>query len=295
MEELVDKYLAYLKGSQGRSANTLMSYRRDLDQAAAFLQAQGVGKWSAVDQYQLLALIAEQKKRGRSPATINRQLSALRQFYRYLVRHQQLRFNPMELVDNQQLTEKLPPEILTEPEIKQLLAAPDQAHALGKRDRALLAVLATTGMRVSELVDLLVTALHLDIKMIRLGSGGRRERLVPISDQAVQELKQYLAAVRPLLVAEGEQAVFVNAHGHQLTRQGVWKNLRTLVRQAGIEKAVTPRTLRYSFAVHLLRSGADGRLIQEMLGYSELRAIKPYLKMTVQELSADYRQHQPKI
>ncbi|EEW53348.1 tyrosine-type recombinase/integrase [Limosilactobacillus antri] len=295
MDELVDKYLAYLKSNHGRSANTLLSYRRDLDQAVAFFRQRGVSDWTAVDQYQLLALVAEQKKRGRSPATINRQLSALRQFYRYLVRHQQLRFNPTELIDNQEQTDDTPPVILTAAEIKQLLAAPNPDHPLGKRDRAMLAVLATTGMRVSELVALLLTDLHLDIKMLRLGSGSRRERLVPVSDQAVQELEHYLAAVRPQLAAMGEQAVFVNAHGHQLTRQGIWKKLRELVRRAGIEKTVTPRTLRYSFAVQLLQSGADGRLIQEMLGYSELRAIKPYLKMTVQELSADYRQHQPKI
>lgn len=295
MEEFVANYLAYLKNSHGRSANTLISYRRDLEQAVTFFQQRGITSWSAVDQYQLMALVAEQKRRGRSPATINRQLSALRQFYRYLVRHQQLRFNPTELVDNEQLAQDTPPVILTAEEIHRLLRTPDQGKALGQRDRALLAVLAATGMRVSELIELLLTDLHLDIQMIRLGSGSRRERLVPISDRAVQELQHYLAHVRPQLAAPGEQAVFVNVHGHQLTRQGVWKNLKGLVKQAQIEKKVTPRTLRYSFAVQLLQSGADGRLIQEMLGYSELRAIKPYLKMSVQELSADYRQHQPKI
>lgn len=292
MDELISSYLAYLKDEQGRSANTIASYRQDLTQAADFFASQGVASWPAVDQYLILNLVARLKDQQRSTATINRRLSALRQFYRYLIRHHHLQFNPMDLVDNEQVVANNQPVILGEDEIERLLALPARGQ-LAKRDRALIALMAATGMRVSEIVKLQLTDLHLDVKMIRLGNATKRERLVPVSDTSVAALQNYLTDVRPQLANDDEQAVFVNAHGKQLTRQGIWKNLRERVSAAGIDKRVTPQTLRYSFAVHLLNNGADTRLVQEMLGYSEMRVLKPYLKMTVQELSADYERHQP--
>lgn len=292
MDKLVNSYLTYLRDEQGRSANTIASYQRDLTQAVDFFTTQGVASWSAVDQYVILALVASLKDKQRSAATINRLLSVLRQFYRYLVRHHQLQFNPMELIDNEQVTTSKQPVILSEAEVDRLLGLPAN-DPLAKRDHALVALMAATGMRVSEIVDLQLADLHLDVHMIRLGTATKRERLVPVSDGAVQALSNYLADTRPGLVNADEQAVFVNAHGRHLTRQGIWKNLKELVVAAGISKSVTPQTLRYSFAVHLLRNGADTRLLQEMFGYSEMRALKPYLKMTAQELSADYERHQP--
>lgn len=292
MDKLVNSYLTYLRDEQGRSANTIASYQRDLTQAVDFFTTQGVASWSTVDQYVILALVASLKDKQRSAATINRLLSVLRQFYRYLVRHRQLQFNPMELIDNEQVTTSKQPVILSEAEVDRLLGLPAN-DPLAKRDHALVALMAVTGMRVSEIVDLQLADLHLDVHMIRLGTATKRERLVPVSDGAVQALSNYLADTRPSLVNADEQAVFVNVHGRHLTRQGIWKNLKELVVAAGISKSVTPQTLRYSFAVHLLRNGADTRLLQEMFGYSEMRALKPYLKMTAQELSADYERHQP--
>ncbi|MGM9891303.1 tyrosine-type recombinase/integrase [Limosilactobacillus sp.] len=293
METAVTDYLAYLARDQGRSANTVASYRRDLKRARAFFKQQGVDDWEAVDQYMVLNLVASQRQAGRSTATINRLLSVLRQFYHYLIRHHQVQVNPMELVDNEQPSARKQPVILTEEEVHRLLTTPAAGDRLANRDYALMSLMAATGMRVSEVVNLQLADLHLDIKMVRLGNGSKRERLVPVSTAAVAALNHYLTAVRPQLAANGEQAVFVNAHGHSLSRQGIWKNLKGRVTAAGITKAVTPQTLRYSFAVHLLRNGADSRLLQEMLGYSEMRMLQPYLKMSVKELSLNYQQHQP--
>lgn len=293
MDELVTNYLTDLKVVRGRSNNTVDSYRRDLHRAVEFFNQQGISTWAQVDQYAIFNLVAEQKKQGRSTATINRLLSTLRQFFRYLVRQRHIDFNPMELVDNEQVTATKQPVILNETEVSRLLKAPLATNPLDRRDNAMLGLMAATGMRVSEVVALRLSDLHLDIKMVRLGHGSKRERLVPVSAAVVGVLNDYLANTRPQLASECEPAVFVNAHGHHLTRQGIWKNLKARVQKVGITKDVTPQTLRYSFAVHLLRNGGDSRLVQEMLGYSEMRVLKPYLKMTAQELSANYEQHQP--
>lgn len=293
MDELVTRYLNDLKTSRGRAANTIASYRRDLNQAVDFFNQQGISSWPQVDQYAIFDLVAAQKEQGRSTATINRRLSTLRQFFRYLVRQREIKFNPMEMVDNEQAVTAKQPVILSEDEVRQLLKAPAVEDQLGQRDYALLGLMAATGMRVSEVVALSLTDLHLDIKMVRLGRGSKRERLVPVSATVAASLNGYLKHIRPQLASNGENAVFVNAHGHRLTRQGIWKNLKSRVQEAGIDKDVTPQTLRYSFAVHLLRNGADSRLVQGMLGNSEMRVLKPFLKMTAQELSANYEQYQP--
>lgn len=295
MDRMVANYVAYLRQDQGLAENTVASYQRDLNQAVEYFATQGIDEWAAVDQYTILNLVSKLKAAGRSAATINRQLSVLRQFYRYMIRHGHLRFNPMELVDNVQPTANPLPAILTSAELQKLLTSPDPTTRLGCRDRAMLATMAATGMRVSETVDLSMADLHLDVQMIRLGAGNQQERLIPLSKPAAAKLQTYLNTVRPDLVAAGEEAVFLNAHGHRLSRQGIWKNLKHLVKQAGIAKPVTPQTLRYSFAVQLLKSGADSRMVQAMLGYSELRALKPYLKMTPQELASNYHRHQPRL
>ena len=295
MDDVVATYIQYLKNA-GLAANTLESYQRDLKQAATFFERDHqITEWEKVDQYAIMDLITNLKDQGRSAATINRLLSALRRFYRYLIRHRGLRFNPLELVDNVQRATPQPPEILTEGETQRLLQAPVKTTALGCRDHAMLLVMAATGMRVSELVQLSLKGLHLDIQMVRSGAGSKQERLIPLSTAASGSLQEYLTRVREKLAGPDENAVFVNAHGHRLTRQGVWKNLKQLVKVAQIDKVVTPQTLRYSFAVRLLNNGADSRLIQAMLGYSEMRMLKPYLKMSPQELVNSYRQHQPRL
>lgn len=295
MNKTIATYIQYLK-SKGLAANTLESYQRDLKQAMAFFEKERqINEWEKVDQYAIMDLVNNLKGRDRSAATINRLLSALRRFYRYLICHRGLRFNPLELVDNIQPATPQAPEILTESETQRLLRAPDSTTLLGCRDHVMLLVMAATGMRVSELVQLSLKDLHLDIQMVRSGAGSKQERLIPLSTVASGSLQEYLTRVRKKLARPGEDAVFVNAHGHRLTRQGVWKNLKQLVKVAQIDKAVTPQTLRYSFAVRLLNNGADSRLIQAMLGYSEMRMLKPYLKMSPQEMVNSYRQHQPRL
>lgn len=295
MDEQVTAFLAFLEHDRHLSANTIMSYRRDLGQTVEYLNAQGVKNWQDVDQYLLVdALNAFRQQKANS--TINRVISSLRQFYKYMVRHHYLTVNPMDMIDHQYSFDQPPtPVILSEAEIEQLLAVPDTSTAIGLRDRALLEVLDATGMRVSEVIALSITALHLDVRLLRLTGKNAQERMIPLSKPAIEWLTKYLTQGRPQLVGERqEQAVFVNAHGRPLTRQGIWKKMKEWVQKAGISKEVTPQTMRYSFAVHLIENGADIQLIQEILGYNAMKALQPYLQVSPQQLTASYIKYHPR-
>lgn len=294
MDEIT-AFTTMLKNERGLAVNTRDNYRRDLVKAKDFFTQQGVTTWQAVDRYAVMDFLTAQQQAGKSVATINRLISSLRQFFHYLVRQQQLVANPMETIDHRPASAQLAsPVILTEEEVDRLLAVPDTTTPLGIRDRAILELLDATGMRVTELATLPLTALHLDIRFVQLQGNAQHERMVPLGRPTVQWLERYLKTVRPQLVDGDQTAVFLNAHGRPLTRQGIWKNFRKWVQQADITKQVTPQNFRYTLAVQMLSRGASGQVVQEMLGYTELRMLRPYLKVTPQELAATYEKYHPR-
>lgn len=294
MDEIT-AFTTMLKNERGLAVNTRDNYRRDLVKAKDFFTQQGVTTWQAVDRYAVMDFLTAQQQAGKSVATINRLISSLRQFFHYLVRQQQLVANPMETIDHRPASAQLAsPVILTEEEVDRLLAVPDTTTPLGIRDRAILELLDATGMRVTELATLPLTALHLDIRFVQLQGNAQHDRMVPLGRPTVQWLERYLKTVRPQLVDGDQTAVFLNAHGRPLTRQGIWKNFRKWVQQADITKQVTPQTFRYTLAVQMLSRGASGQVVQEMLGYTELRMLRPYLKVTPQELAATYEKYHPR-
>ncbi len=296
MNNEVAAFLAFLKDERQLSDNTLMSYQRDLEQTVTYLEDRGITDWQQVDHYLLIDLLNSLRKQGKANSTINRVISSLRQFYKYMIRHHNLTINPMEMIDHQYTFNQPPaPVILTEKEIEQLLAVPDISTPIGLRDRALLEIMDATGMRVSEVIALDLTALHLDVKLLQLTGKNERERMIPLSQPAVKWLTDYLDRGRPrLLRDEHETRVFLNAHGYPLTRQGIWKKMKEWVSEAKIKKEVTPQTMRYSFAVHLIENGADVQLIQEILGYNAMKALQPYLQVSPQQLSANYMKYHPR-
>ena len=296
MNNEVAAFLAFLKDERQLSDNTLMSYQRDLEQTVAYLEDRGIVDWQQVDHYLLIDLLNSLRQQGKANSTINRVISSLRQFYKYMIRHHNLTINPMEMIDHQYTFNQPPaPVILTEKEIEQLLAVPDVSTPIGLRDRALLEIMDATGMRVSEVIALDLTALHLDVKLLQLTGKNERERMIPLSQPAVKWLTDYLDRGRPrLLRDEHETRVFLNAHGYPLTRQGIWKKMKEWVSEAKIKKEVTPQTMRYSFAVHLIENGADVQLIQEILGYNAMKALQPYLQVSPQQLSANYMKYHPR-
>ncbi len=296
MNNEVAAFLAFLKDERQLSDNTLMSYQRDLEQTVTYLEDRGIADWQQVDHYLLIDLLNGLRQQGKANSTINRVISSLRQFYKYMIRHHNLTINPMEMIDHQYTFNQPPaPVILTEKEIEQLLAVPDVSTPIGLRDRALLEIMDATGMRVSEVIALDLTALHLDVKLLQLRGKNERERMIPLSQPAVKWLTDYLDRGRPrLLRDEHETRVFLNAHGYPLTRQGIWKKMKEWVSEAKINKEVTPQTMRYSFAVHLIENGADVQLIQEILGYNAMKALQPYLQVSPQQLSANYMKYHPR-
>ena len=296
MNNGVAAFLAFLKDERQLSDNTLMSYQRDLEQTVTYLEDRGIVDWQQVDHYLLIDLLNSLRQQGKANSTINRVISSLRQFYKYMIRHHNLTINPMEMIDHQYTFKQPPtPVILTEKEIEQLLAVPDVSTPIGLRDRALLEIMDATGMRVSEVIALDLTALHLDVRLLQLTGKNERERMIPLSQPAVKWLTDYLDRGRPrLLRDEHETRVFLNAHGYPLTRQGIWKKMKEWVSEAKIKKEVTPQTMRYSFAVHLIENGADVQLIQGILGYNAMKALQPYLQVSPQQLSANYMKYHPR-
>lgn len=296
MNNEVAAFLAFLKDERQLSDNTLMSYQRDLEQTVTYLEDRGIADWQQVDHYLLIDLLNSLRQQGKANSTINRVISSLRQFYKYMIRHRNLTMNPMEMIDHQYTFNQPPvPVILTEKEIEQLLAVPDVSTPIGLRDRTLLEIMDATGMRVSEVIALDLTALHLDVKLLQLTGKNERERMIPLSQPAVKWLTDYLGHGRPRLLRDDhETRVFLNAHGYPLTRQGIWKKMKEWVDEAKIKKEVTPQTMRYSFAVHLIENGADVQLIQEILGYNAMKALQPYLQVSPQQLSANYMKYHPR-
>lgn len=296
MDDNVAEFLAFLREDRHLSNNTIMSYQRDLGQTMTYLQNHGISQWQQVDQYMLIEVLNEFRQQNKANSTINRVISSLRQFYKYMIRHHYLTVNPMEMIDHQYTFDQpATPVILTEKEIEQLLQVPDVSTPLGIRDRALLEVMDATGMRVSEIIALNIVDLHLDVKLLQITGKNNQERIIPLSQPAVEWIEKYLKDSRPQLIKNRQETiVFVNAHGCPLTRQGIWKKMKEWVTEAKIKKEVTPQTMRYSFAVHLIENGADIQLIQEILGYNAMKAIQPYLKVSPQQLSANYMKYHPR-
>ncbi|EPH94612.1 MULTISPECIES: site-specific tyrosine recombinase XerD [unclassified Enterococcus] len=294
MNEQITEYLHYLNIERGLSANTRKSYERDLEQYLAFLKEQDITSWQQVDRYLVISYLEEMNKQKKAAATITRTISALRRFHQFLRQERVTDHDPMQHIDTPKKAQKLP-STLTLAEVEKIIEAPDTSKLLGIRDRAILEVMYATGMRVSELVGLKLGDLHLSLGLVQTIGKGDKERIIPLGDHAIRWLERYLDEVRPLLVKnDSETHLFVNNHGTGLSRQGIWKNLKQIVREAGVYKTVTPHTLRHSFATHLLENGADLRTVQELLGHADISTTQIYTHITKKRMTDVYKQHFPR-
>ncbi|WP_027107300.1 site-specific tyrosine recombinase XerD [Ligilactobacillus ceti] len=293
MEQILNDYLHYLKVERGLSANTVASYRNDLQTFALYLAEQNLS-YQSVTKDDVLAYLQKEMDTGKTNATIIHRITSLRKFYQYLVQDQIVTQNPMLLIDTPKKQQHLP-EVLTTKEVETLLNTPNTGQALGMRDRAILEVMYATGLRVSEIVNLKLNDLHLSLGIIQTIGKGQKERIIPIGDVAIHWLEQYLQLSRPkLLKNKRSPYLFLNFHGNQLTRQGIWKNLKKQVQQAGITKEVSPHTLRHSFATHILENGADLRIVQELLGHADISTTQIYTHLSKRRLAEIYNQAHPR-
>ncbi|KIS03027.1 site-specific tyrosine recombinase XerD [Paucilactobacillus wasatchensis] len=294
MNDEIEDYLHYLRVERGLVHNTTVSYRQDLVAFSQYLHGQQIASFTTVDRYTVLNYLATLQQAQMAKTSVVHVVSSLRQFFRYLANENKINADPMLQIDTPKSGHHLP-QVLTTTEVDSLLAAPDTTKKLGVRDRTILEVMYATGLRVSELVNLTLDELHLEMGLIQPLGKGDKERIIPIGEVAIDWLQRYLTTVRPaLLKDQASQSVFLNAHGRQLTRQGIWKNLKSLVRQANINKNVTPHTLRHSFATHILENGADLRVVQELLGHADISTTQIYTHISQKRLTEVYQKYHPR-
>ena len=292
MTDLVSAYEAYLKTEKNASANTVSSYLRDVHQYASAMAEHEVELSDATTK-DIADYVASLSRQGKSPATVTRSVASIKSFYQFLLLKGYVSQNPAKGISPAKVERKLP-QVLTGKEVELFLEQPECNDLKGYRDRAMLELLYATGIRVSELIDLDVDDLNLPGGVLKCYSKGK-ERVIPLYSAAVRALSEYVHNIRPQLVnTVDETALFVNMNGERMSRQGFWKLIKYYQEKAGIQKDITPHTLRHSFAAHLLENGADLRSIQEMLGHSDISSTQIYSKLLNQKIKDVYKKAHPR-
>lgn len=287
--------MEYLTVELGLSANTRQAYERDLRLFCKTLGFKNSDALVNVSREQITGYMTQLKEKGLAAATIARKLAAIKAFYRFMTAEGYMDTNPAEVVEAGTKGIKLP-RVLSEDEVVRLLNQPDITTSEGFRDRTMLEVLYATGMRVSELINITLERVDLNMKYIIAFGKGSKERIVPLGSVAAEFLQQYLEKVRPKLTHAGRNTniVFLAFGGHELTRQRFWQIIRAYGRKANINKALTPHILRHSFATHLLDNGADLRSVQELLGHSDISTTQIYTHLTNKRLRDIYAKAHPR-
>ena len=287
------KYGEFLTGEKHASANTVSSYLRDISQFSEWLAAENRRELRKVDSEDVQAYMAWMQGHGKSAASATRFLASVKSFYNYLISQGIVKQNPAKGVSAAK-SERKYPEVLTSREVELFLEQPQCVDAKGFRDHAMLELLYATGMRVTELISLNMEDLNLVAGFVRCESKGR-ERIIPLYRTAIKALGDYVREVRPQIIADNQEtALFVNMNGERMSRQGFWKIIKYYQEKAGIQKDITPHTLRHSFAVHLLENGADLRAIQEMLGHADISSTQMYTHVVKNKIKDVYQKAHPR-
>ncbi|MCZ2074506.1 MAG: site-specific tyrosine recombinase XerD [Bryobacteraceae bacterium] len=287
----IDEYLDFCRMEKGLAHNSLDAYGRDLAKFRSFFLTRGSGIPDATGVRGYLDYLWE---RGLSSRSISRNLTTLRNFYAFLLRENYVASDATALISLPRQWKVLP-KSLNEGEVDRLLAAPDPARGNGLRDRAMLELLYATGLRVSELCQLELSAIELDLGVVRVTGKGGKQRIVPAGKHAILAVRTYLESGRPaLLRGRGSRYLFVTSRGGCLTRQGFWKLLGRYGRQAGVFRRLTPHVIRHSFATHLLEHGADLRSVQTMLGHADISTTQIYTHVTRSRLRKTVDEHHPR-
>ena len=293
MLDLLKAYEKFLTNIKQASSNTISSYMRDIRQYQLWLQnTEGISMLDATQDLIRLYL-SSLRQQGRSAATLSRCLAGLKNFYQYLVSSGFLEATPVADVQVESREKKLP-QILTGREIELLLSQPVTTDGKGIRDKAMLETMYATGIRVTELIELDVEDVNLELGIIKCNSG-QKSRIIPLYPAALRALQVYLRDIRKLMIKDSDEtALFVNVSGVRMSRQGFWKILKSYQASAHIDKEITPHTLRHSFAVHLLENGADLSSLKELMGHSDISSTQVYTQMVNQKIKSVYEKCHPK-
>lgn len=293
--DLLDEFCDHLWLEDGLSRNTLDSYRRDLAKFDAWLEKErGVSILATVHDDIKGYLGYLKNKQQVKPSSASRNISSLRRLFHYLLRQGKISTDPTLQIDTPKLPRNLP-DSLSEQDVELLLNAPNTQTPLGLRDRTMLEVLYATGLRVSELVTLRFTQVSLDMEVVRVTGKGSKERLVPLGEEALDWLRHYLAESRPVLLAgRTADSLFVTARGEGMTRQMFWYLIKKHAKTGGLHKPLSPHTLRHAFATHLLNHGADLRVVQMLLGHSDISTTQIYTHVARERLKKLHAEHHPR-
>jgi len=295
MDRYLDSFFNFLAVEKGLSTNTLNAYGRDLTVYSDYLKShEKVSDPDTINQLMVLGYLNFLQQQGLSPRSRARNLSTLRNFHRFLLRENYTGHDPTALIESPRSLSALP-QLLSKNEVERLLKAPVGAAPIAIRDRAMLEVLYATGMRVSELVGLRLGDLKLDIGCLNAFGKGSKQRLIPLGEVAIENLREYLQNGRVKLLKNlSSEEVFLNSRGRKLSRQGFWKNLRNYALKAEIKHKVYPHMLRHSFATHLLENGADLRSVQTMLGHVDISTTQIYTHVIQERMQKLHQQYHPR-
>ncbi len=299
-QQLLSNYLDYLRVEKGLAENTVINYEYDLTDFLAYIDAQHKPV-DAVDRDMIMAYLLHIQE-GKQVATVARKITAIKSFFRFLALEEILAQDAGQNLETPKLGKRFP-HILTVEQMEKLLSLPDTGTAIGARDKAMFEILYATGMRISEMLNLTLNDVNLEMHFIRCFGKGGKERIVPIGTYALAALTAYLQEARWELLSHKKSGartardmgiVFVNAHGNPLSRQGFWKILKQYAASIGLEQDVTPHTFRHSVATHLLENGADLRVVQELLGHANIATTQLYTHLTQGRLRTVYEEAHPR-
>ena len=281
MDQQIEEFIRYLQSIKNTSENTVVSYKRDLLRMVAFMEERGILDVKDITEDRLLDYATSLKEEQFAPTSITRHNTSIKAFFRYMLENGNIDENPAENLKSPKI-EKREPRVLSTVEIENLLSQKFTVDAKGKRDKAILELMYATGLKTSEMIGLKLANVDLSIGCIRLSGNSKssKERLIPYGKKAKEALSDYLLDARAQLLAgaEDDETVFLNCSGTPMSRQGLWKLIKTYVKKAGVKSDITPFTLRHSFAVHLVDNGADVSSVQELMGYSDSNTISRYIK-----------------
>jgi len=290
----IDSFLSTVTVEKGLAKNTVEAYSRDLAGLVDFLVAQHVPAWHEVDSTRIRSYLATLRRKGLAQRSVARHAVTLRRLFRFLESEGVVKENPMPKLLPTVASRKLP-QTLSADDIRKLLGQPDPTEPLGMRDQAMIELLYATGLRVSELIQLQAQRISFQGDYLTVKGKGSKMRAVPFGSWARKKLSTYMSQIRPtLLKGKSSSFVFINRSGKPLSRQGFWKLIRRYALAAGIDKRVTPHTLRHSFATHLLEGGADLRSVQSMLGHADISTTQIYTHVDGARLKAVHRQFHPR-
>ena len=295
MQAQVEEFLRFVAIEKGYSNHTVAAYRNDLAQFLTYLAGEGVSSWRDVDRARVRNYVLHLKQRGYASSTVGRKVAAVKSFFHFLVADGVLADDPTTSVDSPQVDKHLPHPLSREEVTRLLVEAARSDTAAGLRDRALLELMYATGLRASEVIQLRVDAVDLKAGTVRCLGKGKKERILPLYERAREALHVYLESGRQaLLQGRDEAALFVNHRGYSLTRQGLWLIVKRHAAAAGIERVVTPHTIRHSFATHMLDGGAGLRELQQLLGHTNISSTQIYTKVSTRRKREVYDEAHPR-